>query len=129
MAILNEWAIMGPNYFMLVIGIIGVICGFVLVYVASEMVSTNCVFTRALSFALALILIGLCIPCMFIYDDEEFQIKTDKSYIEATFANGEIPAVYLKKYNVIDVNDNVYLLEKKDGVKDDNRPRVRIGEK
>ena len=128
MAILNEYAIMGPNYFMLVIGIIGVICGLVMLYLSSEVIGTSRAFLRSFVFILSFVIIGISSYNIVAYDDPEFQIRTGKTQIEATFANGEIPAVYLKKYNVIDVDDNVYLLEEKDGVKEDNRPIVKLGE-
>lgn len=128
MAILNEWAIMGPNYLMLVLGIIGAICGFVMFYVSTEVISTYRVCLRSFVFVLAMVLIGISIPTTFIYDSPEFEIPSGKKYIEATFANGAPTAAILQKYDVIDMDGKVYTLREKDGVKDEKRAKVRIGE-
>lgn len=126
MAILNERVIMGPNYWMLILGIFIILGGLSLGYAAIYN-SSGCL-TMFVGVVLALVMIIFGFSGVRYHNKPNFQIPTGKKYIEATFAKGEIPAVYLKKYDVIDVNDNVYLLEEKDGVKEVNRPKVRIGE-
>ena len=128
MAILNEYAIMGPNYFMIVLGIIGVICGIVMVYISAEFISTTRVLLRFFVFILSFVIIGISSPAILMYDDPELEIPTGKKYIEATFAKGAPTAAILKKYDVIDVDGNVYTLREKDGIKDEKRAKVKIGE-
>ena len=49
----------------------------------------------------------------FDYHDSDTYVPTGKVQSEATFAEGDIPAYYLKKYDVIDQRGNVYILEEK----------------
>ena len=126
MAILNEWAIMGPNHPMLVLGVILLCIGISM----SFAIMSNCERFGQTFFgiAIAMMLIFGGSRCVMHWNDPDHQIPTGKSYIEATFANGAPTAAVLQKYDVIDTDGKVYLLREKDGVEED-RPKVRIGEK
>lgn len=126
MAILNEWAIMGPNYPMLVLGVILVCTG---VSMSFALMSSAEKFGRTL-FGLAVVLLFVFggSYCVRNWDNQEFQIPTGKKYIEATFAKGAPTAAVLQKYDVIDTDGKVYLLREKDDYKEEKRPMVRIKE-
>lgn len=127
MAILNEWAIMGPNYLMLGISIVALITSALVFYliVTHENLNALLIFVSVVMIPV-LFVVGLA--GIVLYDEPEFEIPTGKKYIEATFANGAPTAAILQKYDVIDTDGKAYLLREKDGVKDEKRPKVRIGE-
>ena len=110
MAILSTTDILGPNYWLLAISI----AAFIIFIVAI----VTLVRTQD---ATTMILIGIIIAMSFVtsvISSEEFRnpdtyVPTGKVRIEATFAKGDIPAYYLKKYYVIDQRGNVYILEEK----------------
>ena len=112
MAIHNTIEILGPNYLMLVLGILiacsGVSMLTIIIYDTPKKWTTM-VYMIVLS--IALIVFGS--TGILWHNKPEHQIPTGETYIEATFANGEIPAAYLKKYNVIEQRDNLYVLEEK----------------
>ena len=124
MAILNEWAVMGPNYLMLILGIFIILGGLSLGYAAIYN-SSGCL-TMFVGVVLALIMIILGFGGVHYHNEPNFQIPTGKKYIEATFANGSPTAAILEKYDVIDTDGKVYTLREKDGVKDEKRPKVTI---
>ena len=131
MAILNEYAIMGPNYWMLVFSIIGIVCAGLLYYsiFADHDSLYKSFISTIIEFIVAISIASMSIVGIFVYDTPQFEIPTGKKYIEATFAKGSPTAAILQKYDVIDVDEDgkVYLLKEKDGVKDEKRPKVRIG--
>lgn len=129
MAILNEYAVMGPNYWMLIGGIASIL-GF-LALLIFIIINDEVALTAKGAFLVVVVMLACFLFGWFnlvLFNDPGFERPTGKTQIEATFANGEIPSYYLKQYDVIDVyEDGVYLLQKKDGVKE-SRPKVRIYE-
>lgn len=128
MAILNEWAIMGPNHYMLVVGALFLVAGISMLIAALN----KCDRFGEISFAIV-ISVALTFGGGWLlrnWENPDFEIPTGKKYIEATFANGSPTAAILQKYNVLDVDEDgkVYLLREKDGVKDEKRAKVRIYE-
>ena len=129
MAILNEYAVMGPNYWMLIVSIASLLCFAGLL--AFIIMNDDIALTAKGTVLIFMIMLACFISGWFnllLFNDPGFERPTGKTQIEAKFANGEIPNAYLKQYDVIDVyEDGVYLLQEKEGVKKD-RPKVRIAE-
>lgn len=130
MAILNEWAVMGPNYTLLKISI--------LCLIGAAVMFGSIIFDEKSRYFISYIIIAFIVATasLFVgvlgisfYDDPEHFVPTGKSYIEATFANGAPTAAVLQKYDVIDTDGKVYTLREKDDYKEEKRAKVRIGEK
>ena len=126
MAILNEWAIMGPNHYMLVVGALFLVAG-----ISMSIAALNkCDRFGEISFAIV-ISVALTFGGSWLlrnWSNPDFEIPTGKKYIEATFANGSPTAAILEKYDVIGREGKVWYLVTKDGVKDEKRAKVRIYE-
>lgn len=113
MAILNEIPIMSEfNIWMLIGGLIAIVIGAIILLpvLRFDDISGTRIF---ICLTLGIMLVGAGLTSIVLHKDPDFQLVTNKKYIEATFVNGEIPAAYLKKYNVIDQRDNLYVLEEK----------------
>lgn len=113
MAILNEIPIMSEfNIWMIIAGLIAIVIGAIILLPVirfDDISGTKIFFCLIIGIAL----VGMGLTSIVWCKDPDFQLVTNKKYIEATFANGEIPAAYLKKYNVINQRDNLYVLEEK----------------
>lgn len=110
MAVLKTTEILGPDYWLLAISIA--------TFIISIIALVTLVRTKDISI---MILSGMIIVVSFMtsfisageFRQPDTYVPTGKAQIEATFAKGEIPAYYLKKYDVIDKHGNIYILEEK----------------
>lgn len=118
MAVLNEYCNYGPNYWMLIVGFIGLLACTVLCIRAL----IRCILSNNWKGRIREMLLGCaCIICALIfgfiaanYDKPEYRIPNGKKRIEATFALGHPSAFILDKYDVVGMKDKyVYILEEK----------------
>ena len=112
MAIHNTIDIMGPNYFMLLLGVLIASSGIsMLVIIIHDPPKKWTIIVFGVLLSLGLIVYG--VTGILWHNNPEYQVPTGKTQIEAVFANGKIPAAYLKKYNVIEQRGKLYVLEEK----------------
>lgn len=118
MAVLNEYYNYGPNYAMLIMGVIGMLASMGLYLWAS----IRCIYADNWDARFRNIIVGLlAIVCASIwafmaanYSNPEYRVPKGKKQIEATFALGHPSAYILKSYDVVGMKgDNVYILEEK----------------
>ena len=127
MAVHNTIEIMGPNYWMLIMGIM-VLCNGATLLTLSIFNPPKKIISTVAMIIFSIMFMVLGSTGILFHNKPEHRIPTGETYIEAVFANGEIPAAYAKKYDVIDIYEGgVYLLQKKDGVKE-SRSNARIYE-